>query len=176
MKLKGLAILVLCFLGSSSAFAQKTPANPVSLGFLSYDETTQYCDYEVLTVTGPVATGVHNIQDQGCSVEDQNGVMTGVLTDIPASTGLPITGPVYVMADNTGDAFIGSGGGFACGCAFLYITKLKPATKQELQSGGPFGWAFYYTFGGESALGSYGFLTKQLGSSNGVDSFGVYLK
>jgi hypothetical protein len=172
--MKALATIALLVLGGSAAFGQAKAAT-YNLGFLSYDQKTQYCDYEQLTVTAPTAVGVHNIQAPDCSVEDQNGVMVGVQVTIPATSTLPVTGSVYALADNTGDAYIGSGGGFACGCAFLYLTKLMPATPEQLQNGGPYGWAFYYTFGGEQFLGSYGFLTKTLGSTDEKTSFGSYL-
>jgi len=171
LKLKSsLTIVAILVLGCCSAFGQKT----VSLGFLSYDQKTQYCDYEVLTLTAPTAVGVHNIQAPDCSVEDQNGVMVGVQTTIPATSTLPVTGSVYAFADNTGDAYIGSGGGYACGCAFLYLSKTTPSTQQQMQDG-IYGWAFYYTFGGTQFLGNYGFLTKTLGSTDGKQSFGDYL-
>jgi hypothetical protein len=172
LRLKSLAVIALLLLGCSAAFGQKT----YSLGFLSYDQKTQYCDYEVLTVNASNVVGVHNMYTNDCGVDPENGVMVGVQANISAGSGVPVTGAVVTLGDNSGDAFISSGGGFACGCAFLYVTKLVPATPQQLKDGGPFGWAFYYTFGGEAFLGNYGFLTKQLGGdSKTAFSFGDYL-
>jgi hypothetical protein len=172
MRLKSLAFITLLVLGSSAAFGQKT----YSLGFLSYDQKTEYCDYEVLTVTPPNVLGVHNTYTNNCGVYPENGVMIGVQAFIASNSGAPVTGPVLTLADNSGDTFISSGGGYACGCAFLYVTKTVPATQAQLKAGGPFGWAFYYTFGGEGFLGNYGFLTKQLGGTDKTAlSFGDYL-
>jgi hypothetical protein len=172
LKLTSWTIITFLVLSCSAAFAQKT----VSLGFLSYDQKTQYCDYETLTLNPPNAFGTHNTYNNTCGVDPENGVMVGVQAYIAPTSGAPVTGTVYAFADNSGDAFIASGGGFACGCAFLYITKTVPATTQQLQAGGPFGWAFYYTYGGESVLGNYGFLTKQLGGTDKTAlSFGAYL-
>jgi hypothetical protein len=172
LKLKSLAVIILLLLGCSAAFGQKT----YSLGFLSYDEKTQYCDYEVITVNPPNAFGTHNTVTGNCGVFPENGVMVGVQASIASNSGGTVVGPVVILADNEGDAFISSGGGFACGCTFLYVTKLQPATAQQLKDGGPFGWAFYYTFGGEGVLGNYGFLTKQLGGPIKTNlSFGDYL-
>jgi hypothetical protein len=171
LKLKSLAVITLLLLGCSAAFGQKT----YNLGFLSYDEKTQYCDYEQITVTPPNASGTHNTVTDNCGVDPENGVMVGVQANI-ASGSAPVSGAVVILADNEGDAFISGGGGFACGCVFLYVTKLQPATEQQLKDGGPFGWAFYYTFGGEGVLGNYGFLTKQLGGPDKTElSFGDYL-
>jgi len=173
VRLKTLMTLALVVLVCSAAFGQKT----YSLGFLSYDQKTLYCDYEVVTVTPPNALGVHNTVNNNCGVDPENGVMVGVQATIASNSGAPVTGPVVTLSDNEGDAFISGGGGFACGCTFLYVTKLKPATAGELKAGGPFGWAFYYTFGGTGYLGNYGFLTKQLGGTDKTAlSFGDYLR
>ena len=161
MRLKSLAVITLLFLGCSAAFGQKHS----SLGFLSYDKTIQYCDYEVLTVKPPFAAGVHNLQ--GCpGGSSGNGIMVGVATgDLTAASGSKVTGKAYAFADNAVE--VGYNGGFACGCAVLYITKLKAATAAELKAGAPFGWELYYSlYPGEEFFGTYGFLTKQLGGSN----------
>jgi len=161
LRLKSLAVLTLLVLGCSAAFGQNT----YSLGFRSYDKTTQYCDYEVLTVKPPFAAGVHNLA--GCVPGNEgNGVMVGVeTTDLTSASGSRVTGEAYAFADNAVE--VGYNGGFACGCAVLYITKLKAATAAELKAGTPFGWELYYSFyPGFEYFGSYGFLTKKLGNSN----------
>lgn len=158
MKLKSLAVIALVVLGCSTAFGQKT----YSLGFLSYDQTTQYCDYEVLTVKPPFAAGVHNLA--GCVPGNSgDGVMVGVATtNLSAGSGSPVIGNAYAFADNAPE--VGYNGGFACHCAVLYITKLQPTTPKV---GGPYGWALYYSiYPGAEYLGTYGFLTKRLGNSN----------
>jgi len=166
MKPRSLAIVTLLLLVCSAAFGQKT----YSLGFLSYDQKTQYCDYEVLTVNPPNAGGVHNIQN---SCEFYNGAMVGLQAKIATDSGAPVTGMVYIMADNSIDAQI-DGGGY-CGCVLLYVTKTTPATPTQLKAGGPFGWAFYFTLGdGSDYLGNYGFLTRQLGGPPNNYSFDAY--
>lgn len=152
MKLTILALVTLLLLGYSSAFAQTT----YSFGFLSYDQKTQYCDYEVLTVNPPYAAGTHEIA-KPCHVGN-NGLMVGVEANI--SAGPPITGTVYALADSSYDAYYYSANGYP----FLWLTTLQAATPEQLETGGPFGWAFYYTIGdGVEYLGNYGFLTTHLG-------------
>jgi len=156
LRLERLAIIALLLLGCSAAFGQQT----YSLGFLSYDQTTQYCDYEVITVTAPFATGVHHLND--CFIGEQDGIdkaiMVGVQTaQIPASSGSPVTGTAFALADNAIEAgnFMGP-----CGCVVLYITKLKASTSA-------YGWELYYSYDpGLEFLGAYGYLTKELGGTN----------
>ena len=158
VRLKSWAVITLLVLGCSAAFGQ-------SLGFLSYDKKTQYCDYEVLTVKAPFAAGVHNLQ--GCpGGSSGNGVMVGVATtELTSASGSPVTGKAYAFADNAVE--VGYNGGFACGCAVLYITKLKAAMPAELKAGDPFGWELYYSiYPGFEYFGTYGFLTKKLGGPN----------
>ncbi|HXR15359.1 MAG TPA: hypothetical protein VN777_04025 [Terriglobales bacterium] len=159
MKLRSLAVITLLVLGCSAAFGQN-----YSFGFLSYDKTIQYCDYEVLTVTPPLAAGVHNIQ--ACpGGTSGNGIMVGVATtDLKDSSRSPVTGNAYAFADNAIE--VGYNGGFACGCAVLYITKLKAATGAEKKAGAAYGWELYYSLDpGYEFFGTYGFLTKKLGGS-----------
>jgi hypothetical protein len=161
LKLTSVSIIALLLLGCSAVFAQNTG----SLGFLSYDQKTQYCDFETLTVTPPFAAGVHNLA--GCaSGASGNGVMVGVETNqLTASSGSRVTGKAYALADNSVE--VGYNGGFACGCAVLYITKLQAATPAQLKAGTPFSWEIYYSFyPGFEYLATYGFLTKQLGGSD----------
>jgi len=148
----------LLLFGCGSALAQKT----YSLGFLSYDQKTQFCDYEVISVSNQLAAGTHNLQD--CPTGSSgNGIMVGVQTaNLKPTSGSPVTGKAYAFADNAAE--VGYNGGFACGCAVLYITKTVPT---PVQSGGPYGWALYFSiYPGEEFLGTYGFLTKQLGGSD----------
>jgi hypothetical protein len=162
MRLKSLAILTLMLLSCSAAFAQT-----YSLGFLSYDQKTQYCDYEVVTVTAPFATGVHNLKDCAVGINDNvtKASMIGVMTvQIPASSESPVTGSAVALADNSIEAGDSQG---PCGCVVLYITKLQAVTPAQLQAGTPYGWEIYYTYEpGLEFLGAYGFLTKELGGTN----------
>jgi hypothetical protein len=165
LKLRSLAIITLLVLSCSAAFGQKN----YSLGFLSYDKATLYCDYEVLTATPPFAAGVHNLA--GCVPGNEgNGIMVGVeTTHLTSASGSHVTGKAYAFADNSVE--VGYNGGYACGCAVLYITKLKAATPEQLKDSGPLGWELYYSFyPGSEYLGTYGYLTTQLGGSNPNDA------
>jgi hypothetical protein len=175
MKLKGLTIIALLLLSCSAAFGQTT----VKLGFLGHDKQTQYCDYVQITVEKSyVVTGVHFLAAPGSqtcySQPGLNGTMAGIATNIPAASGLPVTGPVATFADNTYDEEGGYMG--ACGCAEYYISKLRPSTAQEIQNGVS-GWALYTNFGGTAALQNFGFTTKQLGNNNAnsADTFDLNL-
>src|SRR5262249_18060484 len=84
VKLSRLAVLALLVLGCSVAFGQN-----FSFGFLSYDGSIQYCDYETLTVSAPYAAGTHVLTSCGLPL---NGVMVGFKTFIPLSTGQPVVG------------------------------------------------------------------------------------
>ena len=158
MKLKSLATIALLLLVCSAAFGQKN----YSFGFLSYDLKTQFCDYEVLTVKPPFAAGTHNLA--GCAPGNAgNGIMVGIATaNLTAASGSLVTGKAYAFADNSVE--VGYNGGFACGCAVLYITKLQLSTPK---AGGPYDWVLYYSlYPGGEYLGTYGFLTKKLGNSD----------
>ncbi len=162
MKFSRFAVLAVLVLGCSVAFAQD-----ISLGFLSYDGSIQYCDYETLTVSAPYAAGTHVLTSCGLPL---NGVMVGLKTTIPAITGQPVTGVVYGMADSVFDAsYIG-----VSGLQADWVTKLVPMAQRNPK----FGWSFYLTFGGGTDyLGNWGYLTK-LGTSKSTGnktSFGAAL-
>lgn len=158
MKLTGSSIIAVLALSCTAAFGQTT----VSLGFLDHDKQTQYCDFEKLTVEkGSVVTGVHLIAPGG-SCAGNSGVMAGVVANILSTSGLPVTGTVAAFADNTYDQQQGYMG--ACGCAEMYVSKLRPSTAAEKQAG-VFGWALYVNYGGTAALLRFGFTTKQLGNN-----------
>jgi hypothetical protein len=165
MKLTSLSIIAaLLVLSCTAAFGQTT----VKLGFLSHDQQTQYCDYVQLTVEkNTVVTGTHFISAAGsrtCFNEPGlNGTMAGIETNIPATSGLTVTGMVATFADNTYDQQAGYMG--ACGCSEYYVSKLRPSTAQEMQDG-VYGWALYTNFGGTAAIQNFGFTTKQLGNDN----------
>jgi hypothetical protein len=162
MKLKSWMILALLAFGCSAAFAQN-----VSLGFLSFDQKTQYCDFEALTVQKPAVSGVHTINTQApCGL--YNGVMAGLIVNIQAGSGVPVTGTVATLADSSVDAqFYGSG---YCGCILYYVTQLQPSTRQQIKKGQA-GWALYDNFGGGTALVNFGFTTKTLGNGGQNTNF-----
>jgi len=170
MKLASSIIIAVLAISCTAAFGQTN----VSLGFLSHDKETQYCDYVQITITKSVVTGTHFIstpESQTCFNEPGlNGTMAGLQTTFPASSGLTVTGNVGTWADNTFDQQGGYMG--ACGCSEYYVSKLRPSTNQELEDG-VYGWALYTNFGGTAALQNFGFTTKQLGNNNenSADSF-----
>ena len=171
MKFPSLTIIAVLVLSCTAAFGQTT----VKLGFLSHDKQTQYCDFEKLTVEkSSVVTGIH-FAGQSNTCAGNNGVMAGVVANIPATSGLTVTGPVATFADNTYDQQQGYMG--ACGCAEMYVSKLRPSTAAELKAG-VFGWALYTNFGGTAALQNFGFTTKQLGNNgeNQANTFDLKLQ
>ena len=164
MKWTRSSMIAALVLSCTAALGQTT----VKLGFLSHDQQTQYCDYEQLTVEkSTVVTGTHFISAAGsvtCFNEPGfNGVMAGLVANIPATSGLTVTGTVATFADNTYDQQQGYMG--ACGCAEYYVSRLRPSTATEIQNN-VFGWALYTNFGGTAALQNFGFTTKELGNNN----------
>ena len=157
MKFTRLVVLALIVLGCSSAFAA---SGSFSLGFLSYDQATQFCDYEVLTFSDPFIAGTHNLTTS-CGFP-YDGAMVGLRTGIPLATGLPVTGVTYALADNTFDAEYVA----FTGCQIDWVTKAKASTKSQLANN-KFGWEFFFTCGGGGDyLGNWGFLTTQLGAAS----------
>lgn len=169
MKLTRLVVLALIVLGCSSAFGA---SGSFSLGFLSYDKSIQYCDYEVLTFSDPFIAGTHSLV-AGCGLF-YDGAMVGLKTGIPKATGLPVTGTTYALADNTFDAQFG----YFTGCQIDWVTKTKKSSNAQLTNN-IYGWEFFYTCGGGGDyLGNFGFLTTHLGpakhgmAGTGKSSFG----
>ncbi len=102
MKLTSLSIVAVLVLSCTAAFGQTT----VKLGFLSHDQQTQYCDYVQITVEKTsIVSGVHYIAATGsesCFNEPgYNGVMAGIVTNIPLTSGPVVTGTVTTFADDT---------------------------------------------------------------------------
>jgi hypothetical protein len=158
MKLASLSIIAVLVLSGTAAFGQVT----VKLGFLSHDKHTQFCDFEQLTVEkNLVVSGVH-FAGQSNTCAGNNGVMAGLVVNIPASSRLTVTGTVATFADNTFDQQQGFMG--ACGCAEMYVSRLRPSTAAEVQAG-VFGWALYTNFGGTAALQNFGFTTTKLSNN-----------
>jgi hypothetical protein len=155
LKLTGLAVITLLVLACSPAFAA---SGSFSLGYLSYDQSTQYCDYETVSFSDPFAAGVH-VLTTGCGFP-YDGAQVGFKATIPTSTGQPVTGPVYALADNVFDAEFVSFSGYQA----TWVTKSKASTKAQLAKG-VYGWSYYFNAGGNGTdyLGNYGFLTAHLG-------------
>jgi hypothetical protein len=157
LKLTCLAVITLLVLSCSSAFAA---SGSFSLGFLSYDESTQFCDYETVAFSDPFTAGVHNLTAV-CGLP-YDAAMIGFKATIPATTGQPVVGPVYTLADQVFDAEFVAYSGLQA----VWVTKTKAATKGQLKKGAPFGWSFYFDAGGNGTdyLGNFGFLTTTLGA------------
>jgi hypothetical protein len=171
MKLTSSSIIAVLVLGCTAAFGQTT----VKLGFLSHDQQTQYCDYEQLTVEkNSVVTGVHFVATND-TCAGNSGVIAGVVANIPATSGLPVTGTVATFGDDTYQQQQGYMGN--CSCAEMYVSKLRPSTAAEVLAG-VFGWALYTNFGGIATLQNFGFTTKQLGNhgENEADTFDLHLE
>jgi hypothetical protein len=135
-------------------------AQTFSLGFLSYDKTIQYCDYETISEFLPFAAGTH-VLTSGCGYP-YDGAMVGLKASIPLGTAVPLTGAGLALADNVIDA--------SClcfsGANVEWFTKTKATTKAQLTNN-KYGWEFFLTFGGGSDyLGNYGFLTTHLGPAS----------
>jgi len=152
VKIKTLLVVALFLLGCTAAFGQT-----FSLGFESYDQSIQYCDYETITEFLPFAAGTH-VLTTGCGYP-YDGAMVGLKAAINPSTALPVTGKGLALADNVIDA---SALTFT-GLEVMWFTRTKPSSKFQINNG-KFGWQFFLTFGGGSDyLGNWGFLTTQLG-------------
>jgi hypothetical protein len=158
LKIKSLLVVTLFVVACGFASAQ---SGSFALGFLSNTGGFQYCDYEEVLYSNPYAAGIHDSVDV-CGAA-ANGVMVGFKGSIPATSGAPVTGAVYLLADNTFD----SNSEAWTGCQIDWVTQSKASSKGNIEKG-KYGWAYYYTCSGESDyLGNYGFLSKTLGARQG---------
>ena len=146
-RLTGLVVITLVALGCSAAFGQ------VQFGLLDSDGVTPYCDYIVFSYGTSLATGID--VNQACGYSD--GTLIGVTDKIPASTGLPVTGPVVVLADSTDDAFEGGYGGLQV----LLITQTKASNPNHAHFG--FEAFFNVEDSFDVVLYAWGYLTKHTG-------------
>jgi hypothetical protein len=174
MRSTSFRIIAVLLLSCTAAFGQAI----VKLGFLSHDQKTQYCDYEKLMIEKTtLVTGVHFVssspESQTCNepAGDISGAIIGVISNIPANSGLPVTGTVATFADDT--LAVQAVGG--CGCAEYYVSILRPSTEEEVQDG-VFGWVLYANGLGTPALVNFGFTTKELGNdnANSLHTFDVF--
>ncbi len=142
-----LAITILLVLGCSAAWAQQT----VTLGFISSDGSSQYCDYETLQIAPPLATGIHVLTSCGLPAD---GTLIGLRGSILPSAKLPVTGgQTYLLADSTADAESGT----FSGVQIMWVTATTPANPRKPK----FGWEYIYnTYESFSQyLGDWGYLT-----------------
>ena len=148
LKMKAVLIVAVLALGCSAASAQ------FSFGFLSYDKSTQYCDYETFATNVHFAGGIHVLTTCGLPYDAPTVGFKGAL---PASTGQPVVGANYTLADGVFDAEFVSYSGLQA----VWVTKTKASSKK-------FGWSFYYNFldfYGEY-LGNWGYLDTTLGPAS----------
>ena len=144
------AITILLVLGCSAALAQL----PVTLGFISSDGSSQYCDYETLEIAPPFATGIHVLTSCGLPAD---GTLIGLRGSILPSAKLPVTGgQTYLLADSTADALDGT----FTGVQFMLVTATTPVNPRKPK----FGWEFVYnTYESFSQyLGDWGYLTANV--------------
>jgi hypothetical protein len=154
LKLTLLAVFTLFVLGCSTASFGQT----YEFGFLSYDQSTQYCDYELFEATAPYAAGYHVLTSCGLPYD---GVTVGFKMSLPKPSGAPVYGAVYALADNVFDAEDIA----YSGCQVDWVTATKAATKGNLKAN-KYSWSFYETCGGGyDYLGNFGFLTTTLGAA-----------
>ncbi len=153
-RLTSLVVITLFVLGCSAAFGQNTKGGVV-LGFLASDGVTQYCDYEAyLDVPLPYAAGIHVLRF--CDLP-YDGTTIGFKGNLPASTGLPVTGgEIYMLADNVLDA--------SCDCdsgdQVIWVTRTS-AVNPKVPT---FGWEYFYNTQDafDEYLGNFGYLTNNI--------------
>src|ERR1019366_7670156 len=136
-RLTGLVVITLFVLGCSVAFGQQ-PGN--QFGYEDAGRTGLYCDYEDFSYGTALAAGIH-VQKPTCGVF-ADGTFIGTVISVPPSTGLPVTGTVVALADNSLDAELD----FYLGWQLEYLTKTKASNSH-------FGWEF---------LLNWGYLSKSL--------------
>ena len=150
-RLTGLVVMSLFVLGCSSAFGQ----GGIVLGFLANDGVSQYCDYEAfLNSPVPYAAGVHFLK--ACDIP-YDGTLIGFKGNIPASTGLPVTGgEIYLLADNSIDA--------DCDCYTGDQAMLVTRVNAVIPRAPKFGWEYFLnTYDAfNEYLGNYGYLTNNI--------------
>ena len=136
MKLKSLAVITFLILCCGAAFGQT----------YSFAFGQNSCEYETFTVAGSVAAGTDFLTGCGNSTD---GVMVGFAVDLPANSGLPVTGKVVVFADNNLDAYSAS----YSDCQIILVTRTKASSKR-------YGWVDYASCGdGVSYFLHYGYLS-----------------
>ena len=121
-RLTGLVVITLFVLGCSAAFGQQ-PGN--IFGYEDSSGSFLYCDYEDFSYGTALAAGIHN--QSACGVPD--GTFIGTVISVPPSAGLPVSGSVVALGDNSIDAFAG---GYA-GWQLEYLTKTHASNSH-------FGW------------------------------------
>ena len=150
-RLTSLVVMTLFMLGCSSVFAHALPSGPVQFGLVdAYGNA--FCDYIEFSYGSTLASGI-DVQSP-CLAGLADGSMLGVVTTIPGGSGLPVTGPIVMLADAGEDAF-----GYA-GYEVLIIAKTKASLTK-------YGWETLFAFADDGSFGIYigdwGYLTKHNG-------------
>jgi hypothetical protein len=150
------AVITLCVLGCSAAFAQGS----FTLGFASPADEGLSCNYEQIQYGGSnnfYMQGIDNITD-ACFAEFGNATIEGVKVSIVPSDGsLVLAGPAYAYADTIYDAFSGDYTGYQ----WFVITQTKPSTLLR-----HYGWVGYLGFSGFELLADYGYLSASYPGAN----------
>ena len=147
-RLTGLVVITLFVLGCSVAFGQQ-PGN--QFGYEDASQTGLYCDYEDFSYGTALAAGIH-VQKPTCGVF-ADGTFIGTVISVPPSTGLPVTGTVVALADNSLDAELD----FYLGWQLEYLTKTKASNSH-------FGWEILFNDYDDYSvfLLNWGYLSKSL--------------
>ena len=141
MKVK-LAVITLCVLACSAAFAQ---AGSATLGFTNYADTSLFCNYEKIQWNGFYMQGIDNLSACGAPT---NATIEGF-----KANGSGLTGLVYAYADNLLDAIYGS----YTGEQWLVLTQTKPSKLLK-----QYGWVGYLGFDGYEFFGGHGYLSASI--------------
>ncbi len=149
-RLTSLVVMTLLVLGCSSVFAHAAPSGPVQFGFIDASGNV-FCDYEEFSYGSTLASGI-DVQSP-CLPGLADGTMLGVVTTVPAGSGLPVTGPIVMLADAGADGF-----GYYEGVEVLILTKTKASLTK-------FGWETFFNFADDPIiyLSDWGYLTKHNG-------------
>jgi hypothetical protein len=148
-RLTGFVVVALFVLVCSSTLVQAKPSGPIRFAFLDSDGVDYYCDQELFSYGTALAAGIDELQ-KGCGFP--NGTLIGVVATVPASTGLPVTGPIIMFAGSTADAYEGTYTGYQP----LLITKTKASSTK-------FGWEVLYVLEDDFAVyfNDYGYLINE---------------
>jgi hypothetical protein len=147
-RLTGLVVITLFVLGCSVAFGQQ-PGN--QFGYMDSSGSFLYCDYEDFSYGTALAAGIH-VQQPTCGAF-ADGTFIGTVVSVPPSVGVPVTGPLVALADNSVDAEFG----FYFGWQLEYLTKTKASNAH-------FGWEILLNDYQDYAvfLINWGYLSKAL--------------
>ena len=105
-RLSGFVVMTLLVLGFSSAFVHAAPSGPLQFDLEDF-LGNPFCDYVEFSYGSSLAAGI-DVQSP-CLPGLPDGTLMGVVTTVPGSSGLPVTGSIVMLADGGADAFGYSG-------------------------------------------------------------------